>query len=84
MRKERDFPFVNQKVKLKGEIPTDEDGLMFLPPILWEKVLLKIRKRDQQKFWRFLGTLFRTKPKKRPMAVYKKKKPEQIIWCNPD
>ena len=70
MRKERNFPFVDQKVKLKGHIPTDEDGLMFLPPILWEKVLLEIRKREQQSFWAFLKKLFKGNSKNKPMAIY--------------
>ena len=51
MRKDRNFPFVDHIVKEKGSIPVDEDGLMFLPPILWEKVLKEIRKREERKFW---------------------------------
>lgn len=79
MRKERNFPFVDQKVKEKGSIPVDEDGLMFLPPILWEKVLKEIRKREERKFCSFFKNLFKTKPSKKPMAVYK-----NPVLCDPD
>lgn len=58
MRKERNFPFVDQKFKEKGSIPVDEDGLMFLPPILWEKVLKEIRKREEQKILKKIKEFF--------------------------
>ena len=75
MRKERDFPFVDSKVKIKGEIATDEYGIIFLPPILWEKVIQEVRKRESQKFWGFLKKIFKRKSSKK-MAVYKTDKPK--------
>ena len=75
----RNFPFVDEHVKIKGEIAVDEEGVLFLPPILWEKVLKEIRKREERKFWPFFKNLFKTKPSKKPMAVYK-----NPVWCDPD
>ena len=55
----RNFPFVDEHVKIKGEIAVDEEGVLFLPPILWEKVLKEVRKREEQKIWkRFKEFLF--------------------------
>ena len=50
----RNFPFVDEHVKIKGEIAVDEEGVIFLPPILWEKVLKEVRKREEQKIWKRL------------------------------
>ena len=50
----RNFPFVDEHVKIKGEIAVDEEGVLFLPPILWEKVLKEVRKREEQKIWKRL------------------------------
>lgn len=70
MRKERNFPFVDQKVKVRGEIPVDDDGMLLLPPILWEKVLIEVRKREEQKIWPSFKKLFKRNPKNKPMAFY--------------
>ena len=54
----RNFPFVDEHVKIKGEIAVDEEGVLFLPPILWEKVLKEVRKREEQKIWKRLKEFF--------------------------
>ena len=54
----RNFPFVDEHVKIKGEIAVDDDGIIFLPPILWEKVLKEVRKREEQKIWKKMKEFF--------------------------
>ena len=57
-KKMRNFPFVDEHVKIKGEIAVDDDGIIFLPPILWEKVLKEVRKREEQKIWKKMKEFF--------------------------
>jgi hypothetical protein len=54
----RNFPFAYEYVKNKGEIAVDEEDVLFLPPILWEKVLNEVRKREEQKIWKRLKEFF--------------------------
>lgn len=44
--------------KKRGEIPVDEYGVLFLPPILWGRVMGEVRKREESKIWKKLRKLF--------------------------
>lgn len=52
------YPFSAEKFKVRGEIATDDDSVIFLPPILWEKVLIENRKREERKISNVIKKLF--------------------------